>query len=92
MIKVGGGLSRPVPVQRRIRQSSPISIQLYSLAIEPSLCQMRDKLTGSYRGRVLVANNLVASTLWHRLIGLQLQSGLIQELQKLLVDYHSGRS
>jgi len=32
----------------------------------------------SYRGRVLVANNLVASTLWHKLCALQPPTGLIQ--------------
>lgn len=36
-VKVGGGLSCPVKVQRGIRQSCPISGKLYSLAIEPLL-------------------------------------------------------
>ena len=41
----------------------------------------------SYRGRVLVANNLAASTLWHRLMILQPPKGLIQELQRTLVNF-----
>ncbi|XP_064843632.1 uncharacterized protein LOC135555246 [Oncorhynchus masou masou] len=206
MVKVGGGLSCPIPVQRGIRQGYPISGQLYSLAIEPMLCFLRAKLTGfsvpgvmkgptialspyaddvivfitggedvkvlsntlkvyegassprvnwgksevlwagqlqmgstprlpgglqwgrdgmktlgvflgsdvfqkknwegvavkvcarlsrwkwvlpqlSYRERVLVANNLAASTLWHRLMILQPPKGLIQELQRTLVNF-----
>ena len=43
----------------------------------------------SYRGRVLVANNLAASTLWHRLMILQ---PLVQELQRTLVNlFWSGQ-
>ena len=45
MVKVGGGLSCPIPVERGIRQGCPISGQLYSLAIEPMLCFLRAKLT-----------------------------------------------
>ena len=36
----------------------------------------------SYRGRVLILNNLVASLLWHRLSCLDPPSGLIAEIQK----------
>ncbi|MCJ8730194.1 hypothetical protein PDJAM_G00181370 [Pangasius djambal] len=39
----------------------------------------------SYRGRVLVANNLVASTLWHGMSVLQPLAGLVQEVQRQLV-------
>uniref|UniRef100_A0A8K9XWG7 Reverse transcriptase domain-containing protein n=1 Tax=Oncorhynchus mykiss TaxID=8022 RepID=A0A8K9XWG7_ONCMY len=46
MVKVGGGLSCPIPVQRGIRQGCPISGQLYSLVIEPMLCFIRARLTG----------------------------------------------
>lgn len=46
MIKVAGGLSVPVKVQRGIRQGCPLSGQLYSLVIEPLLCKLREKLTG----------------------------------------------
>lgn len=44
VIKVGGGLSCPVPVRRDIRQGYPISGQLYSMAVEPLLCRMRNRL------------------------------------------------
>ncbi len=46
MVKVGGGLSRPIPVKRGIRQGCPISGQLYSLSVEPLLCFLRKHLTG----------------------------------------------
>ncbi len=38
MVKMSGGLSVPVRVQRGIRQGCPLSGQLYSLVIEPLLC------------------------------------------------------
>lgn len=46
MLKVRGGLSRPIPVLRRIRQGCPLSGMLYSLAIEPLLCKLKKKLQG----------------------------------------------
>ena len=205
MVKVGGGLSRPIPIFKGIRQGCPISGQLYSLAIEPLLCRLRARFTGislhkdslfplvvsayaddinifikdqkdvqkviqsldlyekascakvnwakckalqvgqwegdrrpslpgglewgvnglkvlgvflgtsafreknwegliekvcaklskwkwllpqlSYRGRVLVINNLVASTLWHRLAVLPPPRGLIDHIQRTLIDF-----
>jgi len=41
----------------------------------------------SYRGRVLVANNLVASTLWHKFNVLQPPAGLVQAIQRHLVNF-----
>lgn len=41
----------------------------------------------SYRGRVLVINNLVAASLWHRLQVLVPPTGFLEEIQKLLVDF-----
>ncbi|TWW81732.1 Transposon TX1 uncharacterized 82 kDa protein ORF 1 [Takifugu flavidus] len=41
----------------------------------------------SYRGRVLIVNNLVASTLWHRLTVLPSPAGLIEGVQKMSVDF-----
>ncbi|KAJ3608825.1 hypothetical protein NHX12_023355 [Muraenolepis orangiensis] len=49
LVKMGAGLSRPIPVQRGIRQGCPISGQLYSLAIGPLLCRLRSKLSGPCR-------------------------------------------
>ena len=46
MVKVGVGLSWPIPVKRGIKQGCPISGQLHSLAIEPLLCRLRDRLSG----------------------------------------------
>lgn len=46
LLKVGGGLSCPVLVHRGIRQGCPLSGQLYSLAIEPLLYKLREKLQG----------------------------------------------
>uniref|UniRef100_A0A4W6F6F5 Reverse transcriptase domain-containing protein n=1 Tax=Lates calcarifer TaxID=8187 RepID=A0A4W6F6F5_LATCA len=207
LVKIGAGLSRPISVQRGIRQGCPISGQLYSLAIEPLLCRLRDRLSGfslpgscgferslilsayaddinifvsnqedvqclqgalslyekatsarvnwaksealllgqwrdravpflpgglkwereglkvlgvflgtegyklrnwegmreevcarlsrwkwllpqlSYRGRVLVVNNLVASTLWHKLIPLTPPRGFIEDIQRTILDF-----
>ncbi|KAK7887032.1 hypothetical protein WMY93_026653 [Mugilogobius chulae] len=50
----GGGLSRPVPVQRGIRQGCPLSGMLYALAIEPLLHNLR----GSLRGFTVEGNTL----------------------------------
>ena len=41
----------------------------------------------SFRGRVLVLNNLVASLLWHRLTCLDPPSGLIAEIQAKMVNF-----
>ena len=41
----------------------------------------------SYRGRVLVVNNLVASMLWHRLACMDPPSGLLVQLQTRIVDF-----
>lgn len=46
MVKVGGGLSRPVWVRRGIRQGCPLFGQLYTLAIEPFLGLLRRRLQG----------------------------------------------
>lgn len=46
----------------------------------------------SYRGRVLIANNLVASALWHKLTVLPPPRGLIEDIQGKIVDFFwSGR-
>ncbi len=41
----------------------------------------------SYRGRVLVANNLAASTLWHKVTVLEPPSELICNIQRMIVDF-----
>lgn len=41
----------------------------------------------SYKGRVLVINNLVASTLWHRMMVLEPPQELVVSIQKKLVDF-----
>ena len=41
----------------------------------------------SYRGRVLIVNNLVASALWHRLVVLPPPQGLIEGIQRAVVDF-----
>lgn len=46
MVKVAGGLSKRFKVERGIRQGCPLSGQLYSLAIEPFLNNIRNKLNG----------------------------------------------
>ena len=44
----------------------------------------------SYRGRVLVLNNLVGSLLWHRLSCVDPPSGLLAEIQKKMLDFFWG--
>ncbi len=46
MVKVGGGLSCPIPVGRGIRQGCPISGLLYSLAVKPLICRLRNRIKG----------------------------------------------
>lgn len=41
----------------------------------------------SYRGRVLIINNLVASFLWHKLAVLNPPASLLADLQRKLVDF-----
>lgn len=40
----------------------------------------------SFRGRVIVINNLVASMLWHRLICIDPPTGLLEKIQAIIVD------
>ncbi|KAL7838647.1 hypothetical protein AOLI_G00270510 [Acnodon oligacanthus] len=62
---------------------------------ECALMQMLEKLAKwtwllsqlSYRGRVLIINNLAASTLWHRLAVLNAPPGLLAEIQSRLVAF-----
>uniref|UniRef100_A0A3B5PPF5 Reverse transcriptase domain-containing protein n=1 Tax=Xiphophorus maculatus TaxID=8083 RepID=A0A3B5PPF5_XIPMA len=46
VLKVNGGLSAPFNVKRGIRQGCAMSGMLYSLSIEPLLCQIRKRLQG----------------------------------------------
>ena len=46
MLKINGGLSGPFQVQRGVRQGCSLSGMLYSLAIEPLLHNIRNKLSG----------------------------------------------
>lgn len=61
VVKVKGGLTRPVPVRRGIRQGCPISGQLYSLAIEPLLAWLRKKVRGLSLPGLLNSRPLVVS-------------------------------
>ncbi len=44
----------------------------------------------SYRGRTLVINNLVASSLWHKLACMNPPLRLLAEIQAILVDFFLG--
>ena len=46
LVKTEGGLSEHFKFERGIRQGCPLSGQLYSLAIEPFLYHIRNKLRG----------------------------------------------
>ncbi len=41
----------------------------------------------SYRGRVLICNNLVASSLWHKIMILEPPKDLVERIQKQMVDF-----
>ena len=41
----------------------------------------------SYKGRVLIVNNLVASSLWHRLACVDPPTHLLSKIQSILVDF-----
>ena len=41
----------------------------------------------SYRGRVLIANNLIASALWHKFTVLNPPDSLVDDIQKALVNF-----
>ncbi len=44
----------------------------------------------SYRGRTLVVNNLVASSLWHRMACVDPPVHLLAQIQAILVDFFWG--
>ncbi len=46
----------------------------------------------SYRGRVLIINNLIASALWHKLSVLEPPVDLLIKVQIMLVDFFWGGS
>lgn len=46
----------------------------------------------SYRGRVLITNNLAASILWHRFSVLQPPAGLVQAIQRHLISFFLFRT
>ncbi len=61
IVKVGGGLNRPIPVTRGIRQWRPLSGQLYSIAIEPLLCKLREKISGFITSSIIKNSRTVLS-------------------------------
>lgn len=46
LVKVNNVLSNPIMILRGIRQGCPLSGMLYTLAIEPLLCMVRQRITG----------------------------------------------
>ncbi|KAJ3595663.1 hypothetical protein NHX12_004966, partial [Muraenolepis orangiensis] len=52
-----------------------------------SLYERASSARMSYRGRVLVTNTLVASTLWHRLMALTPPRNLMEDIQREIVDF-----
>lgn len=55
VLKINGGLSAPFDIERGVRQGCPLSGMLYSVAIEPLLHKLRQKLTGVYFPRCPVS-------------------------------------
>ena len=41
----------------------------------------------SYRGRVLIVNNVCASMLWHKVMCMTIDDSVIKEIQKLCVTF-----
>ncbi len=41
----------------------------------------------SYRGRILICNNLVASSLWHKMMVLEPPEDLVRGIQQRMVDF-----
>lgn len=92
MIKMAGGLSVPVKVQRGIRQGCPLSGQLYSLVIEPLLCKLREKLTG-LQTNVLNCNDCVKISAYADDITVVLRNGYdVQVLKDILLSYGKASS
>lgn len=46
----------------------------------------------SYRGRTLIINNLVASSLWHRLACIDPPAYLLGKIQSILIDFFLGKN
>ena len=90
VVKVGGGLSRPVPVKRGIRQGCPISGQLYSVAIEPLLCRLRNRLKGLRLPELAHSPPIVVSAYADDVNILVQGQGDIQELEASLVVYEKA--
>ena len=86
----GGGLSRPVPVKRGIRQGCPISGQLYSVAIEPLLCRLRTLLKGPSLPKLAHSPPIVVSAYADDVNVLVQGQGDIQELEASLAVYENA--
>ncbi len=41
----------------------------------------------SFKGRILIVNNLVASALWHRLICIDPPADVLAKIQSILIDF-----
>ncbi len=41
----------------------------------------------SYKGQILIVNNLVASALWHRLICIDPPADVLAKIQSILIDF-----
>ncbi len=44
----------------------------------------------SYRGRILIINNLIASYLWHRLMCVDPPVNFLFKIQSILIDFFGG--
>lgn len=62
ILKIGGGLSQLIRIQKGIRQGCPLSGQLYALAVEPLLCLLRKDLSGLRIGDDIYSVKLTAYT------------------------------
>lgn len=85
VLKINGGLCAPFQVQRGIRQGCSLSGMLYSLAIEPLLQQIRQKVCGLCLPNC--KNNIVLSAYAGDVMVLISGQNDVQTLLKLIRDF-----
>lgn len=92
LIKMAGGLSVPIRVQRGIREGCPLSGQLYSIVIEPLLCKLRRVLRGLQINTLMPQQPVILSAYADDVTVLIRGNGDIQCLEESLECYGKASS